>query len=228
MIQALVFDFDGVIVDSEPLHYQAILRIASRWDYVFSYSHYLERYLGFDDREVFLALLHDSGKAAGAGPELLEDLIREKGDWYEELVHQGIPPVTGTVEFIRRLDGRVPVAIASGATRRDILLSLHAIGLDGVFDLIVPADEVTRSKPDPETYRLACHRLAARHPGLELRPERCLAVEDSPQGIESARGAGLPVLALTTTQPPAALGRAHRIIPSLQEYSWEALRDLLA
>ena len=84
------------------------------------------------------------------------------------------------------------------------------------FEVIVSADQVARSKPDPTTYRLAVQRLAELYPEHGLTPADCLAIEDTAAGIESARGAGLMTLGITTTGPASALSRAHRVEPGLQ------------
>ena len=216
MLQAIVFDFDGVIADSEPIHYQAFLRLSEeRWGYAFSWETYLQRYVGYDDRDALRTLLQDAAQPA-VDEASLQQLIDRKGDYFEEVVNAGVRTFPGTVEFIRHAAGTLPVAIASGATRRDIDLIVQRLGLGGVFDIIVTADVVHHSKPDPQTYELAVQRLTRKHPELNLQPTRCLAIEDTPAGIASARAAGLPVLALTTSTPAAQLNHAQRVVANLQ------------
>lgn len=118
----------------------------------------------------------------------------------------------------------MPIAIASGATRLDIELMLEGLGLRERFELIVSANDVSVSKPHPQTYARAAEQLAAMHPGLGLRPGECLAIEDTAAGIESATGAGLLTLGLTTTGPAETLHRAMRVVPNLTGVTIDQLR----
>lgn len=213
MLKAIVFDFDGVIVDSEPLHYRAFLRVARGFGLDFSYDEYVQRYIGFDDRDAFRAMLVDA-RVTGQTPDLAL-LCREKGDAFEEIVNQGVTSFPGVVEFIAHAADRLPVAIASGATRRDIDLVLAKLDLADRFELIVSADQVSKSKPHPQTYRLAVEGLAQRHAEAGLTAGSCLAIEDTAAGIESARGAGLWTLGVTTTGSAASLAQAHRVVAGL-------------
>jgi beta-phosphoglucomutase len=220
MIKAVIFDFDGVVVDSEPLHHRAMIQALTPRGIDFSYGHYLERYLGFDDRESFQTILDDHGLSTDAtDPAVIADLVRTKGLLYLDLLARGIPLVPSTVDFLLHIIGSVPVAIASGATRQDIFPVLEQLDLTSRIPVLVTADDVERSKPDPATYRLAYEGLARRHPELGLLPSHCLAIEDSPQGIEAAKKAGLWVLALTTTQPSTLLTEAHAIRSSLKGFA---------
>lgn len=220
MIKAVIFDFDGVVIDSEPLHHQAMITALSPKGIVFSYDHYLTRYLGFDDRESFQTILRDFGfDALSRDPEIISGLVQAKGILYLDLLARGVPLIPHTVAFLRSIIDTVPVAIASGATRQDILPVLEHLGLIERIPVLVTADDVEHSKPDPATYRLAQTRLAAQHPVLTLLPHECLAIEDSPQGIESAQAAGLQVLALTTTQPATLLSKANGIRSSLKGFT---------
>jgi HAD superfamily hydrolase (TIGR01509 family) len=227
MLQAIVFDFDGVLCDSEPLHYRAILRIAEGLGVTFTYPQYLERYIGFDDRDAFRAILAQrdlppaAAAAAPARPDdwhgdsaCLADLVRRKGEAFAAIVAEGVPPIPGAAALAADAAGHLPLAIASGATARDIRLILAHLGLPARFDPIITADQVLRSKPDPQTYALAAQGLAQRLPGLT--PNHILAIEDTAAGIAAARGAGLQVLATATTCPADQLRQAHRVVPTLE------------
>ena len=219
MLKALVFDFDGVIADSEPIHHQAFLRLSqAHWQHRFTWQTYVQRYVGFDDRDAIRTLMADAGVPA-ADEATLAHLIAEKGDHFEAIVRAGVSTFPGTVEFIRQAAAAMPLAIASGATRRDIDLILARLGLAGLFEPIISADLVHRSKPHPQTYHLAVEGLARRAPALALEPGVCLAIEDTAAGIDSARAAGLPTLALETSSPHQALLRADRVVPSLEGLS---------
>jgi len=220
MTKAIVFDFDGVIVHSEPLHHRAFLQVAQRFEVDFDYDQYLRHYVGFDDRDGFRAML-----ARAPHPErypsdddaFVARLCQEKAEAFESMVTAGIEPVPGILEFIGRVaEQKMPMAIASGATRRDIHLMLNKLGLTQCFGPIVTADDVRQSKPDPTTYQLAVVGLAKHRPELAIAPSDCLAIEDTPAGITAARDAGLMTLGLTTTYERGPLHEADRIICSVE------------
>ena len=140
------------------------------------------------------------------------------------MVAEGIEPIRGVIGLIHAAAAAVPVAVASGATARDIRLILGRLGLGSRFETIVSADMVKRSKPDPESYALAVETLAQRYPAAKIEPDVCLAIEDTAAGIESARAAGLMTLGLTTTAAAAKLHRAQRVIEHFDGVTFEQLR----
>jgi len=223
MLKAIVFDFDGVVVDSEPVHYQAFMEIGRGLGIAFDYEHYLRNYIGFDDRDAIRAMLTEAGMPTG--DDHIAELRDQKQQVFERLVSQGAAAIPGAVELIDEAHTHMPIAVGSGATSLDIELMLESLGRRDRFEVIVSADHVSRSKPDPATYRMAVEQLAARHPELDLMPKDCLAIEDTAAGIESARGAGLMTLGITTTGPASLLSRAHRVEPGLQGVSLVTLRQ---
>ncbi|NBC10744.1 MAG: HAD-IA family hydrolase [Planctomycetes bacterium] len=223
MLQAIVFDFDGVIVDSEPLHHRAFVEVAGPLGLDLDYPTYLREYIGYDDRDAFRAMLQQLGREPD--DQTIAQLGHEKAAAFERLASEAVRSIPGAIELIRAAtDAKLPIAIASGATRADIDLMLDALGLTHHFEVIVSADDVARSKPDPASYALAAERLAAYHPDANLQPGACLAIEDTAAGIASARGAGLMTLGLTTTGPAEALADAGRVIDSLAGVTIEQLR----
>jgi HAD superfamily hydrolase (TIGR01509 family) len=214
MFKAIVFDFDGVVVDSEPIHYRAFMEVGKELGVAFDYEHYLRHYIGYDDRDAFRQMLA-SVNLPVENARVVE-LTRQKKVAFENLVNQGAAAIPGAVELIDEAHGQIPIAIGSGATTFDIELMLNCLGRRDRFEVIVTADHVDRSKPDPATYRLAVEQLAAKHPELNLTPGDCLAIEDTAAGIESARGAGLMTLGIATTGSASALTRAHRVEAGLK------------
>ncbi|MFW6033053.1 MAG: HAD family hydrolase, partial [Phycisphaeraceae bacterium] len=212
MLKAIVFDFDGVLADSEPLHYEAFRDVArSELGTDFDYAWYLRHLIGFDDRDALAYLLtHAEG---GAGPrdrsERVAELCGLKQVAFERLVGGGAAAMPGAMELVDAAAARMPVAISSGATRRDIELILEGLGRMDLFETIVTADDVERSKPDPASYRIAAERLAERHAGLGFA--ECLAIEDTAAGIASAKSAGLWTLGVASTGPAEALYDAERV-----------------
>lgn len=201
MLQAIVFDFDGVLVDSEPLHYQAFVMVGKSIGFEFTYDQYLAQYIGFDDRDAFRLMLAVSGEEPTE--TRVAELCAMKQPAFDAIVKMGAQSgsiaIPGTLELIDECHAAgLPIAIASGATRADIELMLKLLGKRDRFEVIVTADDVEKSKPDPACYAMAAEQLG-------IAPERCLAIEDTKAGLMSALGAGLETLALATTGPADAL-----------------------
>jgi beta-phosphoglucomutase len=222
-LNAVIFDFDGVIVDTERLHYEALNRVLTGLGLGITWEQYVETFIGFDDRGVFLARFKQAGRPLSADD--MARLVSTKAGMFHHMVsHETPTPYPGVVELIRSLSGKIPLALCSGALRSDIEPVFSGLQLHGVFDLLVTADDVPMSKPDPACYRLAVERLAAQHASL-LVPGSCLAIEDTPAGITAAKGAGLKVLALTNSYDRAYLGLADAVVDSLQDMTLAHLSD---
>ena len=225
-MKAVVFDFDGIIVDSEPLHYRAFQRVLEPLGAGYSWQEYVERYLGFDDRDAFREAFRvnrlplDDGTLAG--------LIAAKAAFFHDVAAEGVVPYPGVVELVRALAGTVPLAICSGALRSDIEPVLRMISLAGFFDCLVTADDVAASKPDPASYRLAVEHLQLLFPAAGITASQTVAIEDTPAGIQSAKGAGLQVLAVTNSYPATALTAANRVVAALSGINVEELRQLVS
>jgi len=213
MPKAVIFDFDGVIVDTEPLHYRAFQSILEPMGLGYSWDAYVERYMGFDDRDAFVEAFRE-GVRELPQPEL-DRLIAAKAARFQEVIAGSASPYPGVVELVTALSAQIPLALCSGALRCDIDPILDQLSLDRSFSVIVTADDVAASKPDPASYSLAVQRLVAAFPEKEIVPSLCVAIEDTPAGIASARGAGIPVLAVTNSYPASHLSGAQRIVPSL-------------
>lgn len=224
MLNAVIFDFDGIIVDTEPLHYKAFQELLVPLGLGYSWQEYMDRYIGFDDRDAFREAFRVHGRAL-SDPELRE-LIQGKAAAFLKIVSGGVAPYPGVVELIRSISGNLPLALCSGALRSDIEPILAQLGLTDAFDVKVTADEVAASKPDPESYRLAVTRLQERFPG-KVNAADSIAVEDTPAGIASATGAGLKVLAVTNSYPGERLTDAWRVVNSLAGVDLEGLRLLV-
>lgn len=214
-LQAIVFDCDGVLVDSEPLHYRAFQEVLRPFGLCFDYSQYLEKFIGFDDRETFIEAFQ--GVQPPLTREMLLRLIEDKARSLERILSGGIETFPGVVELVRHLADRgVPLAVASGALKHEVEGFIRALGLNGAFSAVVTADEVERSKPDPETYRVAVKRLGANTGRPWLSCADCMAIEDTPAGIRSAGEAGLFVLGVTNSFPADELREAHRVLSTLK------------
>ena len=225
-LQAIVFDFDGVIADSERLHLRAYQDILRPEGVELSDRDYYDRYLGYDDLGVFRELGKDRGWAVDA--TRVAALIESKGRRYEELAAAGEMLYPGAADFIRSAAARVPIAIASGALTHEIEAILDRTGLRALFPVIVGADQTARSKPHPEPYLTAFARLKA-HAGRPLEPWRSVAIEDSKWGLVSARGADLRLVAVTNTYSAAELREeAELVCGGLSDLTLDRLDALVA
>jgi beta-phosphoglucomutase len=224
MLSAVIFDFDGIIVDTEPLHYRAFQRVLEPLGLGYGWDDYVSRYMGFDDRDAFREAFHEKGKDLPAGR--LEELISAKAEEFQRIIAGGVTPYPGAVQLIRAVSGTLPLALCSGALHSDIVPILAQLGLSDAFDAIVTASDVSASKPDPESYLLALRLLREAFPEKSIDSRHSLAIEDTPAGILSAAGAGMNVLAVTNSYPAENLASAWKIVPSLAEVTVESLRSL--
>ncbi|HUL80115.1 MAG TPA: HAD family phosphatase [Vicinamibacteria bacterium] len=222
-LRAAVFDFDGVIVDSEPVHYRA-LREALRPEGVeITEDEYLRLCLAFDDRAAIRNALEHHG--ARASPDRMERVEARKVALFADMI-PGIPVFAGARHLVDGLAGEVPLAIASGARHEEIEAILAGLGLRSAFQAIVGVEDAERTKPDPAPYLEAARQLAGRTPGLA--PAECLAFEDSMAGIASALGAGMRVVGVAHSYPPERLRAAHHVVDSLVGVDASILRGILA
>jgi beta-phosphoglucomutase len=224
-LQAVVFDFDGVIANSEPLHLQAFQKALGEQGIELTRSEYFSRYLGFDDVGLFEALARDRGFSVDA--RWVSSLVARKGLLLQELLHADSVLFPRAREFVRAAAAAVPIAIASGALRHEIDEVVVAAGVAGLFSAIVASGDTPESKPSPAPYRLAFERLQEAA-GAALDPSRCVAIEDSRWGLESARGAGLRCVGVTNSYPADELTGAELVVGGLRELTLDALDRLCA
>jgi beta-phosphoglucomutase len=231
-LRAIVFDFDGVLADSEPLHLRAAQQVLEPRGVRLTSEEYYARYLGLDDRGMFEAIGREKGLPIAG--EAIAALIAEKTRRFDALIEGddgGLDGVLfpGAAACVRRLAAAVPLAIASGALPGEIEAVLRRAGLGTLFTAVVAAGDTPNSKPAPDPYRLAVERLAAHRTfgGAPPPPETVVAIEDSRWGLESARAAGLRTAAVTHTYPAAQLPGADAIFDSLEEITVGRLQALV-
>jgi len=222
VLRAIVFDFDGVIANSEPLHFQAFRHVLADEGVTLTEPDYYAHYLGFDDVGAFEAI----GQRRGAGwsRERIRDLVARKAVRLEELERDVSVLFPGAADAIRRASDAMPIAIASGARGEEIRRVLDREGLSGCFTAIVAAEDTAVSKPAPDPYLRALALLAPAR-GHRLEPSECVAIEDSHWGLESARTAGLRTVAVTNTYA-ADLLTADLTIGSLHDMDLDLLDRL--
>jgi len=225
-LRAIVFDFDGVIANSEPLHFRSFRDILAENGVELSQQAYYERYLGYDDRGVFSHVGVEQGLAWSTAD--VARLVARKAVRLEQLERDTSVLFPGAADAIRRCAAAVPVAIASGALGPEIRRVLDNAGLTAHFAAIVSAEDTPASKPAPDPYQRAVSLLASAMNDATLRPSDCAAIEDSRWGLESARAAGLRTVGVTSSYDAAELSLADLIIPSLAELDLAELRLLLS
>lgn len=221
MLRAIIFDFDGVIADTERLHLQGFRLALEAHDISISEQQYLARYLGLDDRDGFEAILGDRGVQADA--PTIGGLMENKARIFRELVGERVeifPGVRDLLSDLRRREIPLPTAIGSGALASEIRAILRIAGLDVYFDEVVAADHVSRGKPDPEIFLEACKRLSESvAPGLQAQD--CVVIEDSLGGIQAGIRAGMKTVAVTNSYAPQELGEADLVVSSLTELDYD-------
>ena len=224
-LQAIVFDFDGVIADSEPLHLRAFQQALAEERIELTATDYYSQYLGYDDVGLLQALAAD--RRIEMGEREMTALLARKAVLVREMLEGGQLLFPGAADFIRAAAAVVPIAIASGAMRHEIEAIIGPAGVRDLFSAIVSSGDTPQSKPSPAPYRLAFERLCQAS-GRVLDRRRSVAVEDSRWGLESARGAGLRCVAVTTSYPAAELAGAELVVDGLNTLTLSALERLCA
>ncbi len=207
MPRTILFDFNGVIVNDEPQHCEALIATLASYGYPLDREGYYRDYLGFDDRECFRFTFDRMGRAADTA--LLTEAIERKAALYERAIRASMELVPGAAAFVRAAAAAgYRMAVVSGALRREIELVLGEAGLRPLFEVIVAAEDVSRCKPDPQGYRAALAALGA-------APGSTVVIEDSLPGLAAARGAGARCAMITTSHPAVELAGADLV--------WETL-----
>ena len=212
--RAVLFDFDGVIVNSEPLHFHAFHEVLADEDIDITEDEYYGELIGFDDKGAFRHVFAKHNRPLG--PKTFLRVMTRKSETMMELIgarkYSALP---GVEEFVRGLWRNYPLAICSGALREEIEAMLEGVNLRDCFRVIVAAEDVTVGKPDPQGYLLTAQLLGEKAKAA-LTPGDCLIVEDAPTVIRSVRAAGFKVLAVATSYPLEKLAEANYAVNSLR------------
>lgn len=222
-LRGVVFDFDGVIADTEPLHLGAYQDVLADTPLTLDTQAYYDRYLGYDDVGVFAALSRDQD--IPLDDEAMRRLITAKGQRFAARVRSADVLFPHAAACIERLGAAVPLAIASGALHDEIEMILTGAHLRDHFRAIVAADDVSRSKPAPDCYARAVALLTGTS-DAKPDPIGYVAIEDSVWGIESARAAGLRCVAVTNSYPPETLATADLVVTGLGDLTVPQLAQL--
>ena len=215
--RGVVFDFDGVLADTEGLHLAAYQHVFAARGWTLSARDYFDRYLGFDDRGLVDAYARDRGLQLT--PTETETLLDEKTAAFHARIASGNVLYAGARACVARLAPRFRLAVATGSLRAEVHEILGNAGVLHLFAAVVAADDVSATKPDPEPYLAAAKRLG-------LPPGDCAAIEDSRWGLAAARAAGMRTIGLTTTSPRALLTDAGLIVDTLDEITVDVVASL--
>lgn len=218
--RAVLFDFDGVVVNSEPLHFQAFKEVLAGEGVALTEEDYYRDLIGFDDRGAIRKLYELRGLELT--PKTALALLANKSEVMIDLIHrrklEALPGVEATVRDLWR---RCPLAIVSGGLRDEIELMLEGVALRDCFQFIVAAEDVSVGKPDPQGYLMAAGRISetlhrADKTKRPLKPSDCLVVEDAPTVIARAGKAGFKTMGVCNTYGPQQLAAADWIVDSLK------------
>jgi beta-phosphoglucomutase len=224
MLQAVIFDFDGVITDSEILHFRAFNRVLAQYNIEIATRDYYKEYLGLTDVDCFNLV------AERFRPRLddqkIENLVLQKNRIFEELAQTDGKIIEGVRDFLEMLkENNVPMAICSGAVRAEIELILEQARLRHFFAIVVSAEQVKKGKPHPEGFLLTLQKLNNNRKS-PITAEQCVVIEDSHWGLEAARAAKMHTVAVTNSYDADQLSLAEKIVTRLDELSMTDLQRL--
>ena len=201
-LKAVLFDFNGVIINDEPIHEQIVDQLMLDENLQLKRGEFREVCLGKSDRTCLVELLKRRGRFLTEA--YLDRLLLRKSQAYQAKIDslETLPIYPGLADFMARIRvAGLKMAVVSGAMRSDIELVLNLAGLAENFELIVTGDDTMTSNPAPDGYLLAVELMNRQYPGWNLEPGECLAVEDTFAGIEAAKKAGIQVLGVSHTYP---------------------------
>jgi beta-phosphoglucomutase len=226
MLRAIIFDFNGIILNDEPLHFSSMRDAVAQIGLSVSQEQYWANYLPLDDERCLTAICADRGIHISTADR--ERILRLKTERYRQLLEDNYPLFPGAAPFIRSAARRYPLALASGARREEIERTLEATGLRSEFLVIIAAEDFTVGKPHPESFLAALKHLNAlvgsQYP--PICPGECLVIEDAVAGVQGARAAGMHCLAVCNSYSAEALQAASQVVSSLEEVTIEDLERM--
>jgi len=226
MLRAVIFDFDGVITDSEVLHLRAFNRSLVPYGVEISTKDYYANYLGYSDFDCYKALIEHG--LLKIDEQQIGDILRQKSTIFEELTRTEGRTIEGVHEFLKMLEeNKIPLAICSGSLMVEIELMLDEARLRHFFSVIVSAEQVKKGKPSPEGFLLTLQKLNKKcRPPVAAR--ECIIIEDSRWGLAAGKAAGMHTVAVTNSYGAAELTLAEKVVARLNELTIGDLQQLCA
>lgn len=209
MIKAVIFDFDGVIADTEHLHFEAFRNVLNHQKQDLTENEYYSQYLAYDDK-TFFSKYYENNELK-LDKKLLKRLLKNKSEEFDSLIKNNIKIYPGVVDFIEKLSVRYDLAIGSGALKKEIVQILDVINIAHLFKIIISADEISNCKPNPEVYNTVLSRLN-NIKGNDISADECIVIEDSIYGIQAAKSAGMKCMAVTNSYPAKKLTEADLVV----------------
>jgi beta-phosphoglucomutase len=224
MLRAVIFDFDGVITDTEILHLRAFNRVLAQFGIEITPKEYYKVYLGYTDIDCYKLLIDKN--LLKIDENQIDELVKQKYEIFEELAKTEGRTIEGVHDFLKLLEqNNIPMAICSGALLAEIELISQEAGLRHFFTAIVSAEHVRKGKPHPEGFLLALQKLNEGRAN-PIPPNQCVVIEDSSWGLEAAKAAGMHTIAVTNSYDADQLPLAEKIITRLNELSIKDLQQL--
>ncbi|MEW6774675.1 MAG: HAD family phosphatase [Bdellovibrionota bacterium] len=215
VLRAVIFDFDGVLADTEKLHWELYQEVLSPLGASFSWDEYVSRWMALHDEGCIEAVLIDRKLPAEKGK--VSALAAQKGKLFQERLGRGrVDLFPGVASLVGRLAAKMPIAIASGALRIEVEAVLRAHGLLPSFSAVVAAEDCEHHKPHPEPYERALAALNRRQGAAGISPRETLVFEDTPDGIRSAKRAGMWCVGITNSYPAEKLEAADLAVEGLE------------
>jgi len=216
--KAVIFDLDGVISDTQRLHFEVDIEVLKRKGIDFSFKR-IKKYAGVSDREFFRELIFKKKKFS---EKEMEKIIEMKYEILFEKMKKNLKPIKGVIELIKRLKrNSFRLGVASSSPKKAVNFILSSLKIKKYFNVILSRGDILRAKPDPEIYLKAAKLL-------RLKPEDCVVIEDSPSGIMAAKLAGMKCIAITTSLKKKQLKQADKIINSFEELSLKEIYEMLS
>lgn len=224
MLRAVIFDFDGVITDSEILHFRAFNRVLARFSVEITMRDYYKTYLGLTDVDCFNLLISEGQLKTTR--DKIEDLLKQKNEVFQELAKTEGRIIEGVHDFLKMLSqNNIPMAICSGALRPEIELILEEARLRHFFEVIISAEQVKKGKPSPDGFLLTLRKF---NKGRQapITGIQCVVIEDSHWGLQAAKAAGMHTIAVTNSYDARQLALAEKIVARISDLTMNDLQQL--
>jgi len=226
MLRAVIFDFDGVITDSEVLHLRAFNQSLAQYGIEITKNDYYTTYLGLNDNDCYRLLIEKG--LLKMDEQQINAIMTQKKKMFEQLAKTEGKMIEGVRDFLSMLEqNNIPMAICSGSLLTEVEMVLDEARLRDLFEVIVSGEQVKKGKPNPEGFLLTLQRLNESREN-PITAEQCIAIEDSHWGLKAAKAAGMHTIAVTNSYDAEQLRMADKITDRLNELSIGDLQQLCA